>query len=189
MASRMRCWSSPASWAPTTASCSAHCAPARIACAALPSSHPRRPLPNCVRLPRPASAASGSTSWACHTGCELVVDHFGRPGGSTAGDAGFDWLLRAAAKGRTWVKLSAAYRNWPDPAGADARRAARSLLDAAGPHRLLWGSDWPHTEHREHTSYTHTLAVLDEWIPDPEARRCILAETPAALFRFSKETS
>ena len=46
-----------------------------------------------------------------------------------------------------------------------------------------------HTEHREHTSYTHTLAVLDEWIPDPEARRCILAETPAALFRFSKETS
>ncbi|WP_347563254.1 amidohydrolase family protein [Variovorax paradoxus] len=27
--------------------------------------HPERPLPNCARLPRLASAASGSTSWAC----------------------------------------------------------------------------------------------------------------------------
>lgn len=142
-----------------------------------------------VEVHRPSHDLAAAGQPVLDAGCRLVVDHFGRPSGSTAADAGFDWLLRAAAKGRTWVKLSAAYRNWPDPAGADARRAVRSLLEAAGPQRLLWGSDWPHTEHREHTSYPHTLAVLDEWIPDPQARRCILAETPAALFRFSKETS
>jgi len=122
-------------------------------------------------------------------GCKLVVDHFGRPGEDIASDRGFDWLLGAAAEGRTWVKLSAAYRNWRDPLGPEARRAARLLLDACGPRRLLWGSDWPHTQHRERTGYSQSFAALGDWVPDPEARHCILAETPAALFHFSKETS
>jgi len=115
-------------------------------------------------------------------GCRLVVDHFGRPRGDTAADAGFAWLLRAAAQGRTWIKLSAAYRNWPDPMGAEACSAAQSLLDACGPQRLLWGSDWPHTQHRALASYARSRAALDRWIPDPAARRRILVDTPAALF-------
>ncbi|WP_047786024.1 amidohydrolase family protein [Variovorax paradoxus] len=142
-----------------------------------------------VELHRPSQDLPAVGQPVLDAGCKLVVDHFGRPGENTAADSGFGWLVRAAAHGRTWVKLSAAYRNWRDPLGPEARRAAGSLLDACGPQRLLWGSDWPHTQHREHTGYAHTRAALNDWIPDADARRCILVDTPAALFGFSKETT
>jgi predicted TIM-barrel fold metal-dependent hydrolase len=142
-----------------------------------------------VEVHRPSQDLAAVGRLVLDAGCKLVVDHFGRPGEDIASDRGFDWLLGAAAEGRTWVKLSAAYRNWRDPLGPEARRAARLLLDACGPRRLLWGSDWPHTQHRERTGYSQSFAALGDWVPDPEARHCILAETPAALFHFSKETS
>ena len=117
-------------------------------------------------------------------GCKLVVDHFGRPTGSDA--AGLAWLLRAAESGYTWVKLSASYRNWPvsDPHAAIA--AAAQLLDAFGPGRLVWGSDWPHTQHRELVDFSASLSALDEWVPDAAARHAILVDTPRQLFQFSQ---
>ncbi|MGJ7531212.1 amidohydrolase family protein [Variovorax sp. GB1P17] len=122
-------------------------------------------------------------------GCKLVVDHFGRPESAPAiADEGFAWLLGAAACGRVWVKLSAAYRNWPAvtaPAAATAARdAAQALLKAFGPERLVWGSDWPHTQHREIANYAAAHALLADWVPDETARRRILVDTPAQLFKF-----
>jgi predicted TIM-barrel fold metal-dependent hydrolase len=119
-------------------------------------------------------------------GCALVVDHFGRPASAPASaDSGFAWLLDAAACGRVWVKLSAAYRNWPVTiAAAAARDAAQALLKACGPDRLVWGSDWPHTQHREIADYAAAHAALADWVPDAAARRRILADTPARLFKF-----
>jgi len=119
-------------------------------------------------------------------GCKLVVDHFGRPGDRTD-PALSGWLLRAANGGRIWVKLSAAYRNWPDPQGPQARAAAQTLLHTFGPDRLLWGSDWPHTQHRDRIEYGATHAALSAWVPDDDARRRILVDTPARLFHFSSE--
>ncbi|CAN7648916.1 amidohydrolase family protein [Variovorax sp. LjRoot130] len=118
-------------------------------------------------------------------GCKLVVDHFGRPGPAPGDDEGFAWLLRSASTGRVWVKLSAAYRNWPDQRGSAARAAAQALLQALGAGRLLWGSDWPHTQHQDLADYGSTQAALADWVPDAEARRRILVDTPAALFRFA----
>lgn len=118
-------------------------------------------------------------------GCKLVVDHFGRPGPAPGDDEGFAWLLRSASTGRVWVKLSAAYRNWPDQRGSAARAAAQALLQALGAGRLLWGSDWPHTQHQDLADYGSTQAALADWVPDAEARRRILVNTPAALFRFA----
>jgi predicted TIM-barrel fold metal-dependent hydrolase len=83
------------------------------------------------------------------------------------------------------MKLSGAYRNWPDPCGPQARTAARHLLSRFGADRLLWGSDWPHTQHRDRIDYPAALAALADWVPDPAARRRILVDTPARLFRFS----
>ncbi|MDB5732083.1 MAG: hypothetical protein JWQ03_1978 [Variovorax sp.] len=118
-------------------------------------------------------------------GCKLVVDHFGRPGTMDgAGDAGFDWLLRSADSQRVWVKLAAAYRSWSDQRGAAARGAAQALLRALGPERLVWGSDWPNTQHRQVADYASTHAALAEWVPDAAARRRILVDTPSRLFQF-----
>ncbi|MBT2322098.1 amidohydrolase family protein [Variovorax paradoxus] len=117
-------------------------------------------------------------------GCKLVVDHFGRPGAADAGDPGFGWLLQSAASRRVWVKLAAAYRSWPDPRGSEARKAAQALLQAFGAERLVWGSDWPHTQHQDIVDYASTHAALADWVPDAAARRRILVDTPARLFRF-----
>jgi predicted TIM-barrel fold metal-dependent hydrolase len=118
-------------------------------------------------------------------GCKLVVAHFGRPGSAPGDDEGFAWLLQSAWSGRAWVKLSAAYRNWPDQRGNAACAAAQALLQALGADRLLWGSDWPHTQHQDLADYGSTQAALAEWVPDASARRRILVDTPAALFRFA----
>jgi predicted TIM-barrel fold metal-dependent hydrolase len=131
-----------------------------------------------VEVHRPAHDLAGAAQPVLDAGCRLVVDHFGLP--DAGGVSG--WLLRAAAGGRTWVKLSAAYRSWPDDTPACA--AADALLQAFGPGRLLWGSDWPHTQHRERVDYTRAHAALAGWVPDVAARQCILADTPAELFQF-----
>lgn len=134
-----------------------------------------------VELHRPAHDLALAAQPVLDAGCRLVVDHFGLPGGAGLSD----WLLRAAAGGRTWVKLSAAYRSWPGTHGDQARTAAQTLLQAFGPERLVWGSDWPHTQHREAADYASTHAALAAWVPDPAARQRILADTPAELFHFN----
>ncbi len=123
-------------------------------------------------------------------GCRVVVDHFGRPEPALGvSDPGFAYLLRQADSGRVWVKLSAPYRNWPAPAcGASGRLAAQQLLQAYTPARLMWGSDWPHTEHRHLASYPAATQWLDDWIDDPAQRRAILADTPLQLFQFSGDS-
>lgn len=118
-------------------------------------------------------------------GCKLVIDHFGRPDPArSSADPGWDWLLRASGSGRVWVKLAAGYRNWPDQRSAAACDAAQALLSAFGPDRLVWGSDWPNTQHRESVDYASAHAALADWVPDKAARRRILVDTPAQLFQF-----
>lgn len=119
-------------------------------------------------------------------GCKVVVDHFGRPNSDTeAGVSGFEWLLSRAATGRVWVKLAAAYRSWDQEDGMRTITAATALLAHFGPERLIWGSDWPNTQHRDRASFASARLAVDRWIPDPEARRRILVDTPAELFRFN----
>ncbi|EHK64539.1 amidohydrolase family protein [Achromobacter arsenitoxydans] len=123
-------------------------------------------------------------------GCRVVVDHFGRPDPALGvSDPAFQYLLRQAGSGQVWVKLSAPYRNWSAPAcAASGRLAAQQLLDAYTPERLMWGSDWPHTEHRHLASYPAATQWLDAWIDDPAQRRVLLADTPLRLFKFQGDT-
>ncbi len=60
-----------------------------------------------------------------------------------------------------WMKLSALYRLSREgfPYG-DVRPFARAFLDIA-PHRMLWGSDWPHCAIYDHKLMPHTESLLD----------------------------
>lgn len=111
-------------------------------------------------------------------GVRVVAEHFGRPADPSC--AGWQALLDAARRGDVWAKLSAPYRN----PGVEARAAAAALLDALGPDRLVWGSDWPWLRHREIADYAATLAWIEDWIPDAATRRRILVDNPATLYRF-----
>jgi predicted TIM-barrel fold metal-dependent hydrolase len=121
-------------------------------------------------------------------GVPVVVDHFGRidPALGIA-DPGFGALLGFGRAGRVWVKLSGAYRNGSGEAGRQtALAAAERLRGAFGAGRLLWGSDWPHTQFETRASPAEARRDLDAWVPDPAERRTILSETPVTLFRFDR---
>jgi predicted TIM-barrel fold metal-dependent hydrolase len=119
-------------------------------------------------------------------GVPLVVDHFGRPDPRLGvDDPGFRYLLETAATGRVWVKLSGAYRIGGQGGKHAALVAAERLRIAFGPGRLLWGSDWPHTQFEAATSPAAARQALEAWVPDEAERRTILADTPARLFRFN----
>jgi len=119
-------------------------------------------------------------------GCTVVVDHFGRPNPHTGtNDPGFGYLLSVAATGRVWIKLSAAYRSAPGNDGTALGTAlASQLLDAYTPERLVWGSDWPHTQHQQLVDYDATRRALDQWVPDATQRELILTRSARALYRF-----
>ena len=74
-------------------------------------------------------------------GHKVVIPHYGmfdRTLGPMR-DPGFRTLLDSAKSGRVWVVMCGAYRVGPERAQA----ATPMLLDAFGPARLMWGSDWP----------------------------------------------
>jgi len=117
------------------------------------------------------------------SGATVVVDHFGSPDPARGvACAGFQAVLDGVRAGDTFVKLSAPYRQ----GGADPQRYVDALLDAGGPQRLVWASDWPFVSHEDEISYRDCVQWLADWVPDGATRRIILADTPAGLFRFDR---
>jgi predicted TIM-barrel fold metal-dependent hydrolase len=118
--------------------------------------------------------------------CTVVVDHFGRPNAEAgASDPGFRYLLSTANTGRVWVKLSGAYRSTRGNSGLGlGTELAGALLDAFGSERLVWGSDWPHTQHQDRIDYAASVHALATWVPEESTRAAILSRSAKELFRF-----
>ncbi len=113
-------------------------------------------------------------------GVKIVVDHFGHPQrGKGAACSGQEVIMRSVQRGRTWVKLSAAYR-LESPEIAEA--CARELVKHCGPERLLWGSDWPFAAFETTVRYGDTLEAFKRCVPDDSARRIIGGETALRLY-------
>jgi predicted TIM-barrel fold metal-dependent hydrolase len=116
-------------------------------------------------------------------GATVVVDHFGSPDPARGvACAGFQAVLDGVRAGDTFVKLSAPYRQ----GSADPQRYVDALLDAGGPQRLVWASDWPFVSHEDEISYRDCVRWLADWVPDDPTRRIILADSPAGLFGFDR---
>lgn len=115
------------------------------------------------------------------SGVKIVVDHFGRPDPERGIDCeGFRMMLRSIEKGRTWVKVSAAYR-----LGAErAETYGRELLKQVGPDRLLWASDCPFAGFEGKITYQQTIDAVLRWVPEGPARHQIFGEN-AIKFYFT----
>jgi predicted TIM-barrel fold metal-dependent hydrolase len=114
------------------------------------------------------------------SGANIVIDHFGRPDPAAGlADPGIKAMLARADSGRIWIKLSGPYRCAGQP-----NLYARAFLNAFGAHRLMWGSDWPWTQHSEGKTFAKALGWLSDWLPDEKVRHTVLDETPRALFGF-----
>jgi L-fuconolactonase len=68
----------------------------------------------------------------------IVIDHLGRGADPTEGDQWARDLAQAAECPQVFSKLSAVARMAPSP-----RRYVQHALAVFGPHRLMFGSDWP----------------------------------------------
>ena len=111
----------------------------------------------------------------------VVVDHFGLPSPDLGTrDPGFQHLLQRGREGRVYCKLSAPYRQH----GVDTRPYAHALLDALGPDRLLWGSDWPWTQHEHAHTYADCVGWLDTWTDGDAATVERINAASRGLFRF-----
>lgn len=118
-------------------------------------------------------------------GCPVVVDHFGRPDFSAeTALRELDFLCDQGASGQVWVKLSAPYRVWrrPDPQAYQA--AVAHLISRLGAQRLMWGSDWPHTQHESGNSLMGSLRLFLEAVSDTAVLEQILLDTPRRFFQF-----
>jgi predicted TIM-barrel fold metal-dependent hydrolase len=125
----------------------------------------------------------------------VVLDHFA---GAQAegGQPGLSALLALVGSGNVYVKLSAPYRISKQPGYGDVAPLARALVETRAD-RMLWGSDWPHTNSaRSPGSGIETISpftpiddgaslnLFAEWVPDPATRRQILVDNPARLYGF-----
>ena len=108
----------------------------------------------------------------------LVIDHMGKPDAVAAHDATVRALADRARQTPVHVKLSGAYRL----GGRDAGALARLWLAELGPDRLLWGSDWPCTNHEAQADYAALRHALDAWLGDAAAVQAALVANPDRLY-------
>lgn len=122
-------------------------------------------------------------------GIKLVIDHFGRPDARLGLDQpGFTELMELGLSGQLWMKVSGIYRlAATEQQNLEFARASLSLLEQSfGPRRLVWGSDWPHTQHEKNVGFDGVIEQLQALKCSAQLMRAMLVEAPQALFRFEK---
>jgi 2-pyrone-4,6-dicarboxylate lactonase len=115
----------------------------------------------------------------------VVLDHFAcLPADRGVDQPAFKALLKMLDTGRIWVKLSGPMRCTPgDYPYAPVTPLARALV-AHAPHRLLWGSDWPHVNMngRGMPNDGDLVDLLSEWIDDADTLKQILVTNPREVY-------
>jgi 2-pyrone-4,6-dicarboxylate lactonase len=115
----------------------------------------------------------------------VVIDHIARID-VTQGRNGkaFSVLRRLMDRGNVWVKLSGTDRITREPYPfADAVPFARELA-AHAPERVVWGTDWPHPNHKSVPNDGDLVDLIAEIAPDTRTRQLMLVDNPAKLFGF-----
>ncbi len=115
----------------------------------------------------------------------LVIDHMGRPD-VTQGAQGADMTgFRALLGSRDDIHFKATCPDRLDPAGPpwDAFAQAVAPLVAEYPHRVLWGTDWPHPNMQDAMPDDGALVdMIPRIAPSAELQRALLIDNPARLY-------
>jgi predicted TIM-barrel fold metal-dependent hydrolase len=124
----------------------------------------------------------------------VIIDHIARVKPAAGLDQpGFQLLLELIKLGHVWVKVSGAdkisnmrvhsYYGLPF---VEVIPYARAVI-AAAPGRVIWGTDWPHSNTFA-PGYTPNdgdlVDLLAHFVPDRGVREKILVDNPAALYGF-----
>lgn len=115
--------------------------------------------------------------------CPVVFDHLGfilldRP--EAAGN--FATLQKLLDRENCHVKISAPYRLDKGPEYRKFGRLVRSLV-ASHPEKLVWGSDWPHSElWADMPDDGHLIDLAQDWFGTAETRRKVFVDNAEKLF-------
>jgi len=116
----------------------------------------------------------------------VVVDHMGRPDVSQPVDGPeFQRFVQLMAEhGNVWSKVSCPERlsRVGSPGYADVVPFARHLVERF-PDRVLWGTDWPHPNMKDHMPDDgHLVDVIPHIAPTLELQQKLLVENPMRLY-------
>jgi D-galactarolactone isomerase len=116
---------------------------------------------------------------------EVVFDHLGRLPAPTGLDHPAAAIIERLLRGnRAWIKLSAPYLNSVNSKNSsheDVDQVAKHWIEVA-PHRVVWGSDWPHTSLKSPPSTAVFLKRLFSWVDDQTSLDRILVSNPTQLY-------
>ncbi len=117
----------------------------------------------------------------------MSIAHFAyQPATAGVKAPGFQALLELVRGGNCWVKISGANRvsRGDLPPYDDVAPMAHALI-AAGPRRIMWGTDWPHpNKYVANPNDGDLVDAFADWVPDDATRREIMVGTPAKFYRF-----
>ncbi len=116
------------------------------------------------------------------SGITVVLDHFAKPEKIATNDETVTKVRNRNGSGApTYVTLSGAYRQ---SAMLQARCAEMAALwrNEIGSERLLWGSDWPCTNHESAAQYPLLFQAVSAWLPAPSDVKTVLTDNPNALY-------
>lgn len=135
----------------------------------------------------------------------LILDHFGftslqgKDGGDNntnndddGEDAIFQKLVQLAKYPQVYVKISAVFRlQDTSPSYEQVReKRFRPLLEAFGPNRLMFGTDFPFVLEQEPEKYDGMVKLISTWMDDEVTRSAVMGGTASNLFGvWGKTTS
>jgi len=118
-------------------------------------------------------------------GVPLVFGHLGYVPSHIGATPGFQGLLELAHAGKAWIKLTAPYRLTPEPYPYPSTFVGADLLLREVPHRLIWGSDWPHVFIKSAMPNDGDLFNLFlQWLNGRDWLHRILVDHPAEIYGF-----
>lgn len=116
----------------------------------------------------------------------VLLDHMGRPNPEAGDDdPSLRKVLELLKRGNVWVMLSLTEKvSRAGPPWDDVVPIVRRLIEAA-PHRVVWGSDWPHpVSTKRPPNEGDLLDFLGRALPDDDERYAVLVANPARFFGF-----
>jgi predicted TIM-barrel fold metal-dependent hydrolase len=123
----------------------------------------------------------------------VVLDHFALWTDASCFSEDAHAVLAMLGAGKIYIKLSASYR-LPIDCPTELDKLVHRFLFLRSD-RLLWGSDWPHTNREAGKLPTEVsafrgispAAMLNErrtWLEGADWQQQVLVENPARLYRF-----
>jgi predicted TIM-barrel fold metal-dependent hydrolase len=118
----------------------------------------------------------------------VVIDHFGRvdPMQGIA-DPNYQKFLSLLNVKQHWIKVSGFYRLGTAPHHINTAQQAYNIFKEKGfLHKLVWGSDWPHTQHETSMTYEKAINAFKQIVVDKKEQSLILNQNATELFGLSR---